>query len=514
MSKDFRSLADLLVGHTLADRYRVEERIGSGGMSVIYRATDLRLDRDVAVKVVSLPPDDAARGEEHRRRLQREAASAARIAPHPNVVQIYDYGTDPALGLDFIAMELLPGRDLRSALRGGPLPLPTALALLEDAARGVAAGHDAGIVHRDVKPGNVWLVPGEDGESAKILDFGIAKGLAVPPEEELTRTGAIPLSPAYASPEQARGAGELTPASDVFQLGLLGYELLTGERPFDESERERIQAGEEVVLPSRGRWQAVPPAARAVLERALRVRPEDRFPDAGAFADALSDSDADRTVLLPDPGPAAGAPPPTSARRPRAPRVDPRLLAAVAAGALLLVLVVVAGRGRTAAPARAVAGVADTAGLEVEFRDLYLRAYRAQQERGSSLSGQAAADAVAKGLTDLTDALTAGDLPRHLAHYAPRVVLDGREISRDRLGELRRETIDRYPRRQVTLKDLAIHFAEPGRARVLVTSSWDFRGEGHSWKGAARREYLFARSDGEWEVVSERELERYGSSRR
>ncbi|HEV2148437.1 MAG TPA: serine/threonine-protein kinase, partial [Longimicrobiaceae bacterium] len=276
----------LLQGRTLAGRYEVRELIGSGGMSVVYRAVDRNLGRPVAVKVVSLPAGGGDARADLRARFRREAAAAASIPHHPNVVQIYDYGTDPELDLDFIVMELLQGRDLKEAAAAGGLSLPESVRVLREAARGLAAGHRVGLVHRDVKPANVFLTGGEEIESVCLLDFGIAKPLEAEPAHDLTRTGMVAYSPAYASPEQLRGARVMTPASDVYQLGLIGYELLAGERPFEDDDRERIRAGEDVPLPVRGRWAAAPAELRAVLERALRIRPEERFPDAGAMAEA------------------------------------------------------------------------------------------------------------------------------------------------------------------------------------------------------------------------------------
>ncbi len=283
-----------LVGRTLAGRYELGEAIGAGGMSVVYRGQDRVLGRPIAVKVVSLPADSDEMRANLRERFRREAASAARIAHHPNVVQVYDYGTDPELDLDFIVMELLRGRDLKQALALGTIPLAEALRIVREAARGLAAGHREGIVHRDVKPANVFLV-GEDGalDYVRVLDFGIAK--PVEPDDDaltLTTAGQLPHSPAYASPEQGSPDTQVTPASDVYQLGLIAYELLAGERPYTEAGRKRIREGEAVPPAQTPRWTAVPTPLRAVVERALRHDPARRYPEAGAFADALADAEA------------------------------------------------------------------------------------------------------------------------------------------------------------------------------------------------------------------------------
>ena len=287
-----RGLEGLMVGRTLAGRYEVVDAIARGGMSVVYRGLDRTLGREVGVKVVNLAAaSDTALGT-FRERFRREAASAARIQ-HPNVVQIFDYGTDPELELDFIVMELLRGRDLKEALARGPIPRPEALRILVEAARGVAAGHRAGIVHRDVKPANVFLGGDREIDAVKILDFGIAKPMEDDPEHALTTVGSLPHSPAYASPEQLDLSAPVAPASDVYQLGLIGYELLAGRRPFGEEERAAIRAGEAVPLPATDAWRAVPPHLCEVVQRALRTRPADRFPDAAAFVEALTAAQAE-----------------------------------------------------------------------------------------------------------------------------------------------------------------------------------------------------------------------------
>jgi serine/threonine protein kinase len=281
-----RGLEGLMVGRTLAGRYEVVDAIARGGMSVVYRGLDKTLGREVGVKVVSLAAASDTALANFRERFRREAASAARIQ-HPNVVQIFDYGTDPELELDFIVMELLRGRDLKEAMIERPLTHPEALRILVDAARGVAAGHRAGIVHRDVKPANVFLIGDEEIDTVKILDFGIAKPLEDDPENALTTIGSLPHSPAYASPEQLDMSAPVTASSDVYQLGLIGYEMLAGKRPFDAEERAAVRGGEDVPLPETEAWSSVPVRVREVVQRALRPRPADRFPDAASFAEAL-----------------------------------------------------------------------------------------------------------------------------------------------------------------------------------------------------------------------------------
>lgn len=289
-------LESLLKGRELAGRYRIEEVIGRGGMGAVYRATDARLGRDVAVKVITASAgNDPEVRERLRARFRHEAASAARLPHHPNVVPVYDYGTDDELGLDYIVMELLRGEDLASRLqRAGPPPMADALRVLAAAARGVAVGHRGGLIHRDVKPGNVFLVrQGDDEMQVRVLDFGIAKAMTELEDDTasagLTHDGRAPLSPAYASPEQLRAERRLTPASDVFSLGALGFQLLTGTRPFTDGDRARMAAGMEVPVPSlRARNPQVPEEVETVIRRALHPDAAERFEHAGMLADALA----------------------------------------------------------------------------------------------------------------------------------------------------------------------------------------------------------------------------------
>ncbi len=309
-------IAGLLTGRTLCGRYRIEAVIGRGGMGAVYRASDERLGRAVAVKVIGIVAHDE---DDHARlqgRFLREAKAAAALH-HPNVVSVYDFGTDTEVGLDFLVMELLQGEDLAVRLaRTGPPPASVALSILRQAARGLAAGHRVGLVHRDVKPGNLFLETSDhpDEPHVRVLDFGIAQ---VSGEEgtmtHLTEYGRSPFSPAYASPEQLRGDDRLTPASDVFSLAAVGYNLLTGTRPFTSTDAP--QMAREVTdavrrLPERA--PALPPHVHDTLVRALSLNPAARFADATQLADALSGV----TVAAPSAAAPVAAAVPLAAARP------------------------------------------------------------------------------------------------------------------------------------------------------------------------------------------------------
>jgi hypothetical protein len=300
-------IAGLLTGRTLCGRYRIDAVIGRGGMGAVYRASDERLGRSVAVKVIGIVAHDE---DDHARlqgRFLREAKAAAALH-HPNVVSVYDFGTDAEVGLDFLVMELLQGEDLAVRLaRTGPPPVNVSLAILRQAARGLAAGHRVGLVHRDVKPGNLFLETSDhpDEPHVRVLDFGIAQ---VSGEEgtmtHLTEYGRSPFSPAYASPEQMRGEDRLTPASDVFSLAAVGYNLLTGTRPFTSTDAAQMaREVDDAVRRLPERAPALPPHVRDTLVRALSIAPTGRFADASQLADALNGA-----VVAPSAIPAPMAP--------------------------------------------------------------------------------------------------------------------------------------------------------------------------------------------------------------
>jgi len=265
------------IGTVLGGRYRLVELLGQGGMATIYRARDGQLERDVAVKV--LRPEYGA-DPDFIDRFRHEAQSAASLN-HPGIVAVYDYGTDPAG--PFIVMELVEGEDLATIVRRtGALPPRAAARLVAQAARAIAAAHDSGFVHRDVKPGNILVT--REGR-AKVTDFGIARALS---DSTLTLPGTTLGSVHYFSPEQARGE-TATPASDIYSLGIVLYELLTGKRPWTGDTAAAIATARltgAVPSPSAAHG-GIPPTLEAICRRALAPNPEERFASAAEMADAL-----------------------------------------------------------------------------------------------------------------------------------------------------------------------------------------------------------------------------------
>jgi serine/threonine-protein kinase len=278
-------------GDLIAGRYRLDELIARGGMASVYRAWDVPLDRPVAVKLlrpeILADPDLALR-------FRREA-HAATVLRHPNVVACLDTGT--AGDEPYLVMDLIEGEDLSARLRrDGRLPLAEAVRIATDVARGLGVAHARGIVHRDVKPGNILL--GSDGV-ARVTDFGIARLAA---EAEVTLPGTTLGSVHWFSPEQARGAST-TPASDVYSLGLVLFEMLTGTRPFGgETPAQIALARVDAPAPSpRAVDPAIPESLDALVRRALAPDPRDRQPNAGALAAELEGlvRPADETTRVP-----------------------------------------------------------------------------------------------------------------------------------------------------------------------------------------------------------------------
>lgn len=269
-----------IVGRILGGRYRVEAQIGQGGFGAVYRATHLELMRPVAIKTLHATH---ANTEAMLARFRREARVQA-TTRHRAIVQLLDFGREPD-GLFYMVQEFVDGQTLRTLLGStGPLPLDRAVHLSVEILDGLAAAHHRGVVHRDLKPANIMLVDGRHGEEVRILDFGLAKLRDAPDNgHDITRTGQVMGTPAFMAPEQIE-QGEITPATDIYAVGVLLYLLVTGERPFTGSMRSVLTAHLVRPIPSL-------PAALHVLDpvvgRAMAKAASERYPTAEAMQSAL-----------------------------------------------------------------------------------------------------------------------------------------------------------------------------------------------------------------------------------
>lgn len=264
------------IGSLLGGRYRVAAVLGHGGMATIYRGQDTQLGRDVAIKVLR---PEYGRDADFLARFRQEAQAVASLN-HPNVVAVHDIGKDPAG--PFIVMEYVPGEDLASLLkRNGPLGPRQAARIGIEVARALSAAHGRGIVHRDVKPANVLIAT--DGR-VKVTDFGIARAVA---DAQLTLPGTTMGSVHYLAPEQVRGLGAV-PASDLFSLGIVLFEALTGRRPWEGDTAAAVAVARlSGPIPGPADLVAVPAELDRIVRTALAHDPADRFPSANALASAL-----------------------------------------------------------------------------------------------------------------------------------------------------------------------------------------------------------------------------------
>jgi serine/threonine protein kinase len=266
-----------------ADRYRLERRLGVGGMATVQLALDTRLERRVAVKLLA---EHLASDSNFVSRFRREALAAARLV-HPNIVQVFDFGSEEATGRQYIVMEFVDGSSCAEILRElGRLEPGDAVSILTQACRGLDYAHRNGVVHRDVKPGN--LLRSREGGQVKLADFGIAKAAE---HSDMTKVGSVLGTAAYLSPEQARGepAG---PASDLYALGVVSYQLLAGRLPFEAASLTDLARQQDTTAPAplHELDPEIPRPLSLVVARSLERNPEDRFADAAAMEQALAGS--------------------------------------------------------------------------------------------------------------------------------------------------------------------------------------------------------------------------------
>ena len=310
---------DNWIGKTLG-QYQILELAGKGGMAVVYKAFQPSLNRYVALKVL---PDYLAQDDQFVLRFEHEARAAAALR-HPNIMVIYDVGVEG--NTHYIAAEYLEGRTLSQVIAElrGPLPLQRTVNTMNQLASALDFAHQRGLVHRDIKPSNVFV--GAD-DHVTLMDFGIAKALQG--GQQMTRTGTMVGTPEYMSPEQAEGK-QIDQRSDIYSLGVMLYQLLTGRVPFAAETPTAILLAHVTQTPMSPRQlnPAIPPAVEAVVMRSLAKRPEDRFASAGELAQALAQAASgapaqvpayipptvvpSRLTPTPPPAYAPGTPPPTS----------------------------------------------------------------------------------------------------------------------------------------------------------------------------------------------------------
>jgi len=275
-------VTDPRIGAVVAERYRVLERLAQGGMGAVYRGEHIELGRDVAIKFLH---EWAATEPSFVKRFEVEARAMARLQ-HPNVAQVIDVGV--VSGAPFVVMELVAGQTLYDLLDGGPVSPPRAIELARQVLAALAHAHGHGVIHRDIKPANLIVASSEFGDQVKVLDFGLAKIAA----GATGLTGAFAVgTPSYMPPEQGLG-GEIDARTDLYAVGVLLFELLTGAPPFVRDDPAEVIAAHRSTPPPRlaermpGR--VCSPELEAVVARALAKAPADRYPSAGEFARAVT----------------------------------------------------------------------------------------------------------------------------------------------------------------------------------------------------------------------------------
>jgi serine/threonine-protein kinase len=265
---------------TVAGRYRIDSRLGAGGMSTVFLAIDTVLERSVAVKLLA---EHLADDEAFVARFRREALAAARLQ-HPNIVQVFDSGRDPESDRHYIVMEYVDGPSCADLLREHKqLDVEETVRIVRDCCHGLDYAHRMGVVHRDVKPGNL-LVANETGMT-KLADFGIAKAAA---QTRITQVGSVLGTAAYLSPEQARG-DEAGPASDIYSLGVCAYQFLAGRLPHEYGSLTELalRQQEDSVVPIADYRPDIPPALDDAVRLCLERQPEARYATGLELAEAL-----------------------------------------------------------------------------------------------------------------------------------------------------------------------------------------------------------------------------------
>ncbi|MFK7991561.1 MAG: serine/threonine protein kinase [Sandaracinaceae bacterium] len=291
-----------LVGKVIHDRFRILAPIARGGMGAVYKAEQAPLGRQVAIKILS-PRHDEDKDPEFRKRFFLEAATVAKLS-HPNTVTVFDYGQSD--GLFFIVMELIEGMTLKRAIKeGAPFPVARAVHVGKQICRSLREAHRQGVIHRDMKPGNVMLLTqGDEPDYVKVLDFGLVKDIDKTDDDtDLTQAGVFMGSPKYMSPEQIQGDA-IDTRSDIYSVGVLLYEMLTGRAPFVREKQVQVLMDHIHTAPPAMQAEGVqvPAAVQGIVLQCLAKRPEDRFASMEELLIALKRLAGDLSLSIPPSG--------------------------------------------------------------------------------------------------------------------------------------------------------------------------------------------------------------------
>lgn len=562
-----RSRAHRLVGATLAGKYRIEERLSSGGMCDVFRARHVLIDKEVAVKVLK---SHYAADAKIAGRFEQEARAASRVR-HPNAIDVTDFGIAPG-DAPFIVMELVEGETLGQLIRrSGPLTLQRAASILRQVGGALEAAHSVGVIHRDIKPDNILVSEYEGGDWVKVLDFGVAKI-----QEDVTRRGALTGAnfligtPVYMSPEQWEGR-PVDARSDIYSLGVVMYEALTGAAPFAGDSR-RLMAAHTAAPPPplRVRRPDLPPDVEAVVMRALEKDPARRpqsaiefaqaFALAAGFGQEAAQSELPSRTVAPmnereaPPNAAEIADETTLVRRRSAAfpvryvrrrrRLAALALAALLACAFLAAFLLHRDRATPADPTNREVASAPVPAADAGADSTTAAAHEdspspapANKEESKPQSASATSPPARKNLPESGEAtdepvkldwgevreqvvatlngwansLEARDLNAHMSYYAPMLhtFYLKRGVNRGFVHSDRARALSNFSRMKFGFRNVHVQVDPSGKSAVATYDKrWDFDGE-TPWSGTVRERLWLENVGGRWLITGERDLKVY-----
>jgi len=427
-------VTDQLIGRIIHNRFRLEERLGVGGMGAVYRAKHLFLDRVAAIKIIQ--PEQ--KSQDHFRAWFLREARAVNMINHAHIVDIMDYG-ETEDGLAYLVMEFLDGSPLSKLIARGPIDLRDAVDILEQMCAALARAHDMGVIHRDLKPDNIYLLErGGRRNFVKILDFGLAK---VVREGRLAEEGAVFGTPEYISPEQAKGE-DAGPQSDLYSVGVIFFEMLTGRLPFDDRDRDKL-FGMHIYKqppPPSHFVKTVSPIAEGIIMKLLSKVPEDRFADAHHLQEEIKNLQR----IIPRREDATSIEPPKPSLHPAAPGARPRPIPEFAQWAI-----------KSTVFARMVARAYPTGGVPQEIARAQTELWETTAEAART-DGEVSAEARRLETAEKRSADFKAQIGRKVEELSREVSKLGRDVVRgqEELESKRRQSMDLEDQLAAVRKDI------------------------------------------------------------